>query len=231
MKFKALAFDLDDTLIDTTNELIPFACRKIHTYLMSQGYTDSFDTFDVLRKDFVKARSHKEFFKNLVTLFPLKDPTIRAEVVAGLNRLFYEPMIPENLVMMPGAEENLKHLGGKYLLYVVTAGVADAQYRKLAQLKIERFVKKENLLVVSEGHFPTKKAAFEKILNDTKIHPHELLSIGNRLSQEIRMAKQLDGKTCYFQHGEHAEDTAQDHFEIPDYTIHSHKELITVCQL
>lgn len=231
MNFKALAFDLDDTLIDTTNELIPFACRKIHTYLLSHGYTDSFDVFDGLRKDFVKTKSHKEFFKTLVTFLPLTDPTQITDVVLSLNRLFYEPTIPDDLGMMPGAEYNLKNLGAKYPLFVVTAGVADAQYRKLAQLKIERYIKKENLLVVADGHFSNKRAAFAEILQRTDIQPSELLSIGNRLSQEIRMAKQLGCKTCYFQHGEHAEDTAQDHFEIPDYTIHSHKELITACQL
>ena len=86
-------------------------------------------------------------------------------------------------------------------------------------------------MVVADGALPTKKAAFEKILKDSKIHPHELLSIGNRLSQEIRMAKQLDCRTCYFQFGEHSEDKPRDHFETPDYTIFSHKELISVCQL
>ena len=50
MSYKAIAFDLDDTLIDTTNELIPFACRKIHTYLVSQGYAFDFEKFDSLRK-------------------------------------------------------------------------------------------------------------------------------------------------------------------------------------
>lgn len=231
MKYKAIAFDLDDTLIDTTNELIPFACRKIHSYLLTEGYASSFEEFDISRKDFVKTRSHKEFFRNLVTTFALKNPSQLPLIVANLNRLFYEPAIPPHLAMLPGAEENLKILTAKYNVYVVTAGVVSAQHHKLMQLKIERFVKKENILVVGDGAFLTKKAAFEKIIKDNKIQPKELLSIGNRLSQEIRMAKQLGGMTCYYQHGEHAEDVAQDEFEIPDYTIHSHKELIPTCQL
>jgi putative hydrolase of the HAD superfamily len=231
MNYKAIAFDLDDTLIDTTNELIPFACQKIHTYLVSQGFPHSFEQFDVLRKDFVKTKSHKEFFRNVVTLFPADKPPQHPDLISKLNRLFYEPEIPASLILMPGAEENLKLLGSKYQIFVVTAGVVSAQERKLAQLKIERYVKKENILVVADGAYPTKKAAFEKILMDTGIQPPELLSIGNRLSQEIRMAKQLGCRTCYFQHGEHAEDVPQDHFEIPDYTIHSHKELVSVCQL
>lgn len=231
MNYKALAFDLDDTLIDTTNELIPFACRKIHSYLLGEGYTHSFEVFDRSRKDYVKTKSHKDFFRHLVTTFSLRDPSETQAVVANLNRLFYQPAIPSNLAFMPGVEENLKTLGTKYKLFVVTAGVVSAQHQKLAQLQIERFVKKENLLVVAEGAFPTKKAAFEKILHDLAIPPEQLLSIGNRLSQEIRMAKQLGSKTCYYQYGEHAEDVAQDHFEIPDYTIHSHKELISTCQL
>lgn len=231
MKLKAIAFDLDDTLIDTTNELIPFACRKIHSYLLTVGYPYDFEKFDVSRKDYVKTKSHKEFFKNLVLTFPTKESLSHLEIVTQMNRLFYEPEVPDFLNLMPGAEENLKILIPKYEVYVVTAGVLSAQLRKLAQLKIERFVKNENVLVVAEGAFSSKKAAFEKILKDLKIQPAELLSIGNRLSQEIRMAKQLECRTCYFQFGEHSDDKPQDQFEIPDYTIFSHKELISSCQL
>jgi len=231
MNYKAIAFDLDDTLIDTTNELIPFACRKIHSYLLTEGYPNTFEEFDISRKEYVKTKSHKDFFKNLVSSFPVKLASEAPLVVANLNRLFYEPDVPSNLGLMPGAEYNLKTLGAKYHVFIVTAGVVSAQHKKLAQLNIDRFVKKENILVVAEGAFSTKRAAFEKILKDTGIQPEQLLSIGNRLSQEIRMAKQVGAKTCYYQHGEHAEDVAQDHFEIPDYTIHTHKELITACQL
>lgn len=227
MNYKAIAFDLDDTLIDTTNELIPFACQKIHTYLSTLGHPGRYDEFDVLRKNFVKTKSHKEFFKSLIpTLINTKPDTLET-----LNRLFYEPDIPHNLKLMDGAEENLLHLSSKYDVYVVTAGVVSAQKRKLEQLKIDRFIKSENILIVTDGAFQTKKLAFEKILTDTKIIPAQLLSVGNRLSQEIRMAKQLGCRTCYFKYGEHAEDTAQDHFEFPDYIISSHKELISVCQL
>jgi putative hydrolase of the HAD superfamily len=231
MNYKAIAFDLDDTLIDTTNELIPFACRKIHSYLLTEGYPNTYEEFDILRKEYVKTKSHKEFFKNLVTTFPIILPAEAPLIIANLNRLFYEPDVPLNLGLMPGAEDNLKTLAAKYNVFIVTAGVLSAQHKKLAQLNIDRFVKKENILVVADGAFSSKREAFKKILQDTGILPEQLLSIGNRLSQEIRMAKQVGAKTCYYQHGEHAEDEVQDHFEIPDFTIHTHKELIPVCQL
>ena len=229
MKYKAIAFDLDDTLIDTTNQLIPFACRKIHTHLLSLGYTKSFEEFDGLRKDFVKTRSHKEFFRNLA-------PTLAKDqksdhLFATLNQLFYEPEIPSHLTLMDGAEDNLERLIANYDVFIVTAGVIKAQERKLAQLKINRFIQADNILVVAENGIATKKLAFEKILQKAQIQPHELLSVGNRLSQEIRMTKQLGGHTCYFQFGEHADDVPQDQFEIPDYTIHTHKELISACHL
>ncbi len=229
MSYKAIAFDLDDTLIDTTNELIPFACRKIHTYLVSQGYAFDFEKFDSLRKEFVKTRSHKEFFKSIAPA--LTNDQNKRDLLPTLNRYFYEPEIPENLQMLAGAEDNLKALSSRYLLFIVTAGVLNAQKRKLARLGIDRFVKTENILIVADGAFQTKKTAFESIISKTQIIPEELLAIGNRLSQEIRMAKQLNGHTCYFKFGEHADDSPQDKFEIPDYTIFSHKELIQVCRL
>ena len=229
MAYRAIAFDLDDTLIDTTNELIPLACRKIHTYLVSQGYIADFKDFERLRKEFVKTRSHKEFFKSIAP--SLINEQNKSDLLPTMNRYFYEPDIPVNLQMLAGAEENLNALSGRYQLFIVTAGVLSAQKRKLAQLKIDRFVKPDNILIVADGAYLTKKAAFEKIISNSQIKPEELLAIGNRLSQEIRMAKQLNGHTCYFKFGEHADDSPQDKFEMPDYTIYSHKELIKVCQL
>lgn len=229
MSYKAIAFDLDDTLIDTTNELIPLACQKIHTYLASQGYSGTFEEFDGLRKDFVKTRSHKEFFKSLIP--HLTNAAHKEEWIPTLNRYFYEPIVPAHLQMMEGAEDNLKKLNERYQLYVVTAGVLSAQERKLNQLQLTRYIKQENIFIVADGAYPTKKAAFENILAISNIRPEELLSVGNRLSQEIRMAKQLNCHTCYFKYGEHADDVPQDQFEVPDYTIHFHKDLISVCRL
>ena len=229
MSFKAIAFDLDDTLIDTTNELIPFACRKIHTYLLSQGYSGRFDEFDGLRKDFVKTKSHKEFFKSLVPKLP--NAPDKEKFLPTLNRYFYEPEIPKNLMMMPGAESNLGQLSSKYQIFVVTAGVMSAQERKLSQLKISRYIKPENVLIVAEGGFVTKKTAFEKILMTLKIQPEELLSVGNRLSQEIRMAKQLNCRTCYFQFGEDRGEVDQEFYKKINYRVTNHFDLIETCEL
>lgn len=229
MKYKVIVFDLDDTLIDTTNELIPLACQRIHTYLASIGYSESFENFEHLRRNFVKTKSHKEFFKSLAPQFSHAGEV--TEVLAALNRYFYEPEMPASLQLMAGAEDNLKYLNGKYQVFVVTAGVLKAQQRKLELLKISRFVELDHVLIVAEGAFATKKLAFENILTRSNVHPEEMLSVGNRLSQEIRMAKQLNARTCFFKHGEHADDPPQDQFEIPDYTIHSHKELISACLL
>ena len=76
-----------------------------------------------------------------------------------------------------------------------------------------------------------KRQAFSEIIEALKINPSELLSIGNRLSQEIRDAKELGATTCYFKFGEHIGESPKSHLENPDFTIEKHSELIATCHL
>ncbi|MCX7978019.1 MAG: HAD hydrolase-like protein, partial [Bdellovibrionaceae bacterium] len=59
----------------------------------------------------------------------------------------------------------------------------------------------------------------------------KLLAVGNRLSQEIRLAKRLGAQTCYMKYGEHVGEIPRLPEDHPDYTITHLNQLIPVCGL
>ena len=60
--FKAIAFDLDDTLIDTSNLLAPEAAKQAFNLLIQDGLEISLEECEIQRAKYIKKMSHKEFF-------------------------------------------------------------------------------------------------------------------------------------------------------------------------
>lgn len=70
----------------------------------------------------------------------------------------------------------------------------------------------------SDDNSLSKKDSFQSIIQSENILPNQLLSVGNRLDNEICIAKKLGSMTCHIKYGEHALATPKDSFEIADYT-------------
>lgn len=230
-KFRVIAYDLDDTLIDTSGLLIPAACQNIYLNLKAAGFENSFKEFDTDRRLNVSHLSHKDYFKQLSEKLYPSDLERSKNLTQNLTNLFYEPDVPSKMPFIDGVEKNLNALQKKYKLYVVTAGVVSAQYKKLNSLGIEKWIPKENWYIVSKETFSSKRDAFKNILKKEQIEPKQLLAIGNRLSQEIKMAKEIGASTCFFKFGEHSSEKPMNDYEKPDFIISDHKDFILTCQL
>lgn len=223
---KSIAFDLDDTLLDTSSLLVPLASQRACEAMINAGVCISLEECMRLRHEWAPNLSHTEIFTKIVNQYGTNTP---GKAVHDALEQFYNPEVPAVLPLMAGATENLIHLKEQYNLYLVTMGSHDAQVQKIKALGIEKFFKK---IYILNGFIGEKKEfAFRDILSTEGHSPAELLSIGNRLSSEIRDAKKLGATTCYFAHGEHVgeeEVYPEDH---PDHTIQYHKDLISACGL
>ncbi|MES3039468.1 MAG: HAD family hydrolase [Bdellovibrionota bacterium] len=226
--FKVIAFDLDDTLIDTSGTLIPNALKTVHKVLQSKGYKLGFEEFNQRRLSMTHSHSHKEIFDVLVKELNL-NPSEQKETLDKCVSAFYEPAVPATLPLLEGADDLLPLLKEKYKLYLVSSGSVAGQTSKIKAAGVEHFF--EEVLIVPTPDHTGKKEAFSWILANEKIGAYELLSVGNRLSNEIRCAKELGAATCYLQYGEHAHETPQNKMEEPDFHIFSLKEITDKCQL
>lgn len=227
MLFKAIAIDLDDTLIDTSGFIVPLASRAAFDAMLKWGLQDNFLAFEQFRKIGALSMSHQMIFRKIAESMGPNENT-DASAKAGIQA-FYHPTLPDTIPLLPGAIESLIILKKKYPLFLVTSGVPEAQKEKLQKSGLENYF--TDLFFMNSFKQERKKIAFEKIIEKLSIQPNELLSFGNRLSQEIRDAKQIGAITCYFKYGEHLGEQPQDQFEIPDFSIDHHKELIPTCQL
>ena len=225
-KIKCLAFDLDDTLLDTSGLLLPMASLQACETMVAQGLQCSTEECMQWRAKLAKEMSHREIFLEIARRFNSGD--IQPLARAGIES-FYNPEIPKNLPLLPFALDNLKTLAAQYTLFLVTSGAPTTQNKKVDAAGLRSFFKKIYTLDGFKGE--KKRSAFEDIIASEKINSSELLSIGNRLFEEIRQAKQLGGQTCYFKYGEHVGEIPQVPEDHADFTVLSHRELISTCQL
>ncbi|WP_413558784.1 HAD hydrolase-like protein [Bdellovibrio sp. HCB209] len=223
---KSIAFDLDDTLLDTSGLLVPLASQRACEAMIAAGVCVTLEECMHLRQEWAANLSHTEIFTKIVNQFGTTQP---GKAVHDALEQFYNPEVPTVLPLLAGATENLLHLQEQYNLYLVTMGSHDAQVKKIQALGIEKFFKKIYILNGFIGE--RKESAFADILSREGHSSEELLSIGNRLSSEIRDAKKLGATTCYFAHGEHVGEQAVYPEDHPDYTIKQHKDLIAACGL
>ena len=226
MAIRSIAFDLDDTLLDTTGLLVPQASQEAFQILIDAGLSLDLKSCEELRLSLIRTISHKDVFKKLANEHG--NSTTQAAVELA-NKAFYHPRLPEKLDLLPGALENLNFLSKKYNLYLVTAGFQDAQAAKVKSLGIAHYFKK--VFVVNSMISEKKYTAFKMILDDENIKPEELLCIGNSLSSEIKDARRIGAWACYFEFGEDRGAVPTEPEFQPHFHVKSHKELLAACQL
>lgn len=227
MTFKALAFDLDDTLIDTSGLLVPLASRAAYVAMTNKGLKMSYEIFDQQRKEKAIRMTHKQIFFEIAE--SQGDNSLVADMAEAGIHTFYHPPLPPSLPLLAGAAENLRFLKDRYTLFLVTSGAISTQKEKVKRAGLESHF--QSCIFVDGFKKERKRDAFLEILRQTGCKAHELLSIGNRLSQEIHDAKEVGAKTCYFEYGEHVGEQPRNQFEIPDFKIHTHHELVSACRL
>ncbi len=223
---KAIAFDLDDTLLDTSGLLAPKATREAFEILIKAGLKLSHDECERLRIEWIKEISHRDVFEKLALHHGSEDTRIAAEVA---TQLFYEPNLPEKLPLLEGARANIDYLKKRYSMFLVTAGTEDAQLRKAKALGVENDFKE--IFVVNSLMKKRKKDAFLNIIAKSKIQPEQLFCIGNSLTSEIRDAIEIKAISCHFEFGEDRGRPAIDPLLRPTFHIKQHSELIKTCQL
>ncbi len=222
---KAIAFDLDDTLMDTSGILVPRASADAFSILINAGLKLSLSECEAKRLEIIKTFTHKEVFLHLANQF---GTTSTVEAVEAAIKAFYEPKLPDQLPLLPMALDNIQKLKKKYKLFLVTAGIEKSQLLKAKALGIvDEFEK----IYVTNSLIKERKAnAFLDIIKRTYIIPEELLCVGNSLHSEIADALKIGARACYFEFGEERGAVSEES-QKPHFHVRHHRELISTCKL
>ena len=94
---KAIAFDLDDTLIDTSLILVPLASLAAYNAMVAHGLNIDFATFDQERKIGALSMKHQIIFKVIAEKFCKNSIE---EMSAAGSEAFYNSPIPDKLPIL-----------------------------------------------------------------------------------------------------------------------------------
>lgn len=202
MKYTTLFFDADGTLYDfkdTEEGALESFYRKCKVNCPYEIFLKTFDRenrllWSALEKGETTAERVKvDRFVNTMTSLDLYEGNGEE-----LSSVYIEELALRDR-LLPGAEELIESLGGKFSLYLVTNGLWDVQRRRLGGSELYR--KHFSGLIVSEKVGSAKPSprifdeAFRIAGNPEK---SEVLMIGDSLTSDIRGGDLYGIDTCWY---------------------------------
>ena len=212
-----IIFDLDDTLIQTTDITTPYLLQKLLQFLHKK---EVFYNYPEAKKKLFslhfRSNTTAEALENFFLVYP-KGKKFWEESL----ELIYS-YLEEDVPISPYVKtlETLIQLKEKYLLCLVTKGERYIQMRKLKKAGIHREIFSK-ILVSSLGD---KRRCYQKILLEKRRLPGDTIIIGDRPKQDLQPGKELGCYTVHIKQGRGK--ILQSDFS--DYIIENIKELPSI---
>jgi len=221
---KAVFFDIDDTLYDST-QLTTTARRNSIRAMIDAGLNgDEDEIFEVLQKVIKKygpnyPKHYDELLKELG--LPWNPKIIAAGVVA------YEHTKAGFLKPFPKVIPTLLKLRNKYKLGVISNGLAVKQWEKLIGLGLYHLF---DIAITSEEvkfEKPSEKI-FDIAIKKLGLLPEECVMVGDRIDIDMIGAKLAGMKTIRIMKGKYSNIEPKSEEETPDYEIKEFEELLEI---
>ena len=214
---RAIVFDLDDTLIDTTGQLVVPAHQEAAAAMIAAGLEASVQDVAEKRVDFGRAAPLEEIDLRVAAFFGAAD----VEAVAAAGHQAYFGRRVRSLSAWPFVEGVLTGLSDR-ALFLVTAGFERTQIKKIELCGLGRFF--GGVEVVGVG--ADKGVAMARLLKDFDLA--DCVAVGDRLDGEIEAARRLGMWAVRVAAGEGQYATPQNPWQRPHYTIPSVEALPAV---
>ncbi|MFD2613118.1 HAD family hydrolase [Paenibacillus gansuensis] len=190
--WKALLFDLDNTLLDRTLTFSKFTDKLLDTFATALT-TDEKNRWSslIIELDNDGYKNKKELFHDILPLLPWKD-----KLAADQLWDFYTREYPANAELMQGTRKLLDYCKGKYSLGLITNGLTEIQYGKIDILGIRGYF---DVILVSEqaGVKKPDRTIFEMALMKLNMKPTESLYVGDHPKNDIEGAASAGMKSIW----------------------------------
>ncbi len=220
---RAIVFDLDDTLVDTTGQLLEPAHLDAATAMIAAGLPGTAQEVAQARIDLSRAHPGESVDLLVAHRYGCEDDAV---VMAG-HRAFYERRV-RRLDAFPDAHAVLRELGEAGVLrLLVTAGHPPTQRQKLTLAGLDELL---DGIRICDYTDPDKQGAIAELMAEHSVQPQETLVIGDRLDREIAAARRLGCWAVRVAHGEgrYSRPTTPD--EQPHYTVPGIEALMAVLE-
>ncbi|MFA5049856.1 MAG: HAD-IA family hydrolase [Candidatus Micrarchaeia archaeon] len=199
MKFKAILFDLDNTLLDFLTfkrETAKTAAKEMRKYGLNDTeeniYKKIFETYDLYGVEYNKT------FYQVIKQYNLEinkaERIQQAAIVAYLKRKF------EILKPYPEVIETLRKLKENYKLGVVSDAPRNKAWMRLVLSGLDDLFDVIVTFDDTNEHKPSN-FPFKKALEELKLEPNEVLFVGDNPGRDIKGANALGMKTCLAKYG------------------------------
>ncbi len=224
---KAIFFDIDDTLYDST-KLTTMARQNSIRAMIDSGLPErSEEKLYTLLNGIIKKHGSnygKHYDKLLEELGLEHDPKI---VAAGV--VAYEHTKEGYLTPFPGVIPTLLALKEKYKLGVVSNGLSVKQWEKLIDLGIHHLF---DVVATSEelGYSKPQKEIFLFAVEKLGLTPSECIMVGNRLDTDILGGNVAGMKTVRLKRGKYKVEDPSQKDETPDMEIDEFRQIIDILE-
>jgi putative hydrolase of the HAD superfamily len=216
-----IIFDLDDTLIDTTDSLSFPRMKRAFNHLCCHGFfsNNPQEALDNLEKHHQAASSSAEAWEKWGVLYQLP----RSWLHWGVQEI-YNSSLDDPIERSEGASEVLQELSQQHTLALVTAGEEVHQRKKLEKAGLDS-TSFSKIIVCGKGD---KGIHYQRLAQEMRFLPKESVVCGDRIFEDLSPAKALHFHTIRVLKGRGLRLRPQDREEDVDFCISQLAEVITI---
>jgi uncharacterized cofD-like protein len=222
---RAVVFDLDDTLYDCTGTLVEASRRRAAHVLVENGLPMSEDEALALQQELAEAHGpHLLVFDEVARRFGLDH-----DVVDRAYRAYNSDEVG-SIKPFPGALEAVRSLRSDGLCcLLLTHGVHRRQQTKIHKLGLEDAF--DEIVINDADRGEPLSECLRYLLERRSLRPEEVLVVGDRPPEEIRIGNDLGATTAQVLHGRFSSFEPRDEREVPDYRISDVFQVPTLVRL
>jgi len=224
MKIKAVIFDLDDTLYDCSGSLIDASRSRAAKALVEAGLPCTEEEVYQLQKELSEKHGpYHLIFNEIVNKYNADSKLVTIAYKA------YNSSEVSEIKPFPYVISTLKELKEKgYKLFLLTVGVHERQEKKINILGLKPHLD-EIVISDQEIGLPMEDCMRDLIERHT-INFREAVMVGDRVREELRIAKSLGMTTIQMLHGRFKNEPAVNECDKPDYKIKRIFQITTILQ-
>ncbi len=224
--FRAVIFDLDDTLYDCSGSLIAASRRKAAAALVEGGLPMSVEEAYGLQNQLAETYGpHFLVFDEIGRRFGLEERVLAAAYRAYNTESIEAPIRPFDDTL--STLQELRAMGVR--CFLLTVGHHARQRAKLKKLELEKAF--DDVLINDYDRGSVMTECLRYLLQKHNLKAGEVIIVGDRPGEEIRHGNELGMVTVQTLHGRFSLAEPRDDFEVPDYKISNLFQIPTILKL